>query len=91
MKTGIEIELPAVDTPNIQENEDPLVISINKNNEIFLSDKITLIEKLNPKLVAIKNANPVIRVSRTAFLINLFNPNLNVLSNSKLALKKKSS
>ena len=50
LKTGIELELPAVDTPNIQENEDPLVISINKNNEIFLSDKITLIQKLNPKL-----------------------------------------
>ena len=62
LKTGIELELPAVDTPNIQENEDPLVISINKNNEIFLSDKITLIQKLNPKLVAIKNANPKVKI-----------------------------
>ena len=39
MKTGVEIELPEVDTPNIPESEEPLIISISKSNEIFLSEK----------------------------------------------------
>ena len=46
MKTGVEIELPEVNTPNIPENEDPLIISINKNNEIFLSEKKILSKTL---------------------------------------------
>ena len=39
MKTGVEIELPKVDTPNIPETSEALVISINKNKEVFLSEK----------------------------------------------------
>ena len=35
MKTGVEIELPKVNTPNIPENNDPLIISINKNKEVY--------------------------------------------------------
>ena len=62
MKTGVEIELPEVNTPNIPENEDPLIISINKNNEIFLSEKKILSKNLNSKLIAIRNANPKVKV-----------------------------
>ena len=50
MKTGIEIELPEVNTPNIPESDEPLVISINKNNEIFLSEKKVLNKNLFSKL-----------------------------------------
>ena len=39
MKTGVEIELPEVNTPNIPESDEPLVISINKSNEIFYLKK----------------------------------------------------
>ena len=62
MQTGVEIELPEVNTPNISENEDPLIISINKNNEIFLSEKKILSKNLNAKLIAIRNANPKVKV-----------------------------
>ena len=62
MKAGVEIELPEVNTPNIPENEDPLIISINKNNEIFLSEKKILSKNLNAKLIAIRNANPKVKV-----------------------------
>ena len=47
MKTGIEIELPEVNTPNIPESDEPLIVSINKDNEIFLSEKKLLIKTLN--------------------------------------------
>ena len=62
MKTGVEIELPEVDTPNIPESEEPLIISISKSNEIFLSEKKIQIKNLNSKLLAIRDANPKVKV-----------------------------
>ena len=62
LKTGVEIELPQVDTPNIPQATDPLIISINKNAEVFLSDKKINKNQLNSKLLAIKKANPKIKV-----------------------------
>ena len=62
MKTGVEIELPKVNTPNISENNDPLIISINKNKEVYLSEKKIISNQLAPKLLEIKKANPKVRV-----------------------------
>lgn len=62
MKTGIEIELPQVNTPNIPESDEPLIVTINKNNEIFLSEKNVPVKNLKSKLTAIKNANPKVKV-----------------------------
>ena len=62
MKTGVEIDLPEVDTPNIADSEDPLVVSINKIGEIFLSEKQIVTENLTPKLKEIKKANPKIKI-----------------------------
>ena len=58
LQTGIEIELPEVDTPNIPENKDPIIITINKNNETFISEKLITAEVLIDKLKEIKKANP---------------------------------
>ena len=62
MKTGIEIELPEVNTPNIPESDEPLIVSINKDKEIFLSEKQIRIENLQSKLKAIRDANPKVKV-----------------------------
>ena len=62
MKTGVEIDLPEVDTPNIADSEDPLVVSINKIGEIFLSEKQIATKNLTPKLKEIKKANPKIKI-----------------------------
>ena len=62
MKTGIEIELPQVNTPNIPESDEPLIVTINKNNEIFLSEKKVPEKNLKSKLTAIKNANPKVKI-----------------------------
>ena len=58
LQTGVEIELPEVDTPNIPENKDPIIITINKNNKIFISKKLIASDILNEKLKEIKKANP---------------------------------
>ena len=62
MKTGVEIELPEVNTPNIPESDEPLIVSINKDNEIFLSEKKISNKNLKSKLTAIKNANPKVKL-----------------------------
>ena len=62
MKPGIDIELPKVNTPNIPETNDPLIVSINQNKEIFLSDTKVKPNQLTPKLLEIKKANPKIKV-----------------------------
>ena len=61
MKTGVEIDLPEVDTPNIADSEDPLVVSINKIGEIFLSEKQIVTENLTPKLKEIKKLTPKLK------------------------------
>ena len=39
LQTGVEIELPEVDTPNIPENKDPIIITINKEQRNFYIKK----------------------------------------------------
>ena len=62
LQTGVEIELPEVDTPNVPENKDPIIITINKKNETFISEKKITPENLNDKLEEIKKANPKTQV-----------------------------
>tara|TARA_A100000164_G_C21599059_1_gene626627 strand:+ start:59 stop:478 length:420 start_codon:yes stop_codon:yes gene_type:complete len=62
MKTGVEIELPKVDTPNIPDSDEPLVVTINKKNEVFLLEKKITFENLKDKLVEIRSANPKLKV-----------------------------
>ena len=62
LQTGIELDLPNADTANLPEVDKPLIISINKKNEVFLSE--TKLEKntLTSKLQAIKKANSKVSV-----------------------------
>ena len=62
LKTGVEIELPEIDTPNISEKQDPLIITINKKSETFISKKKFDTETLNNKLIEVKKVNPKIQV-----------------------------
>ena len=58
LQTGVEIELPEVDTPNTPENKEPIIISINKDEKIFISNKLITPDILKEKLKEIKKANP---------------------------------
>ena len=62
LKTGVEIELPEVDAPNISEKKDPLIITINKKSETFISEKKFDTETLNNKLIEVKKVNPKIQI-----------------------------
>ena len=49
-------------TDNIPEKKDPLIITINKKNETFISKKKLDYKSLNNKLLEVKRANPKIQV-----------------------------
>ena len=55
----VSVELIQIsDKTNIPENKDPIIITINKNNETFISKKRISSDLLNEKLKEIKKANP---------------------------------
>ncbi len=62
LQTGVDLDLPDVDTSNLPEVQKPLVISVNKNNEVFLSESKLNKDTLSSKLKAIKKANSKISI-----------------------------
>ena len=62
LQTGVELDLPNTETPNLPEIEKPLIISINKQNEIFLSESRLKIKTLSSKLEYIKKNNSKVSI-----------------------------
>ena len=53
MMQGVEVNLPQTTTKNIKTEEDPLILSINKNGEIYIEKHKIKIEELESKLKTI--------------------------------------
>ncbi len=62
LTTGVKIDLPKANTPTLSGNDEPLIISINANTEVFLSERKTNLDELHNKLSAINKVNPEMRV-----------------------------
>lgn len=57
LTVGIEVDLPETQAGTMNENVEPLVISINRNNEIFIMETLTPLKALIPRLQAITKNN----------------------------------
>ena len=53
MMQGVEVNLPQTTTKSIKTREDPLILSINKEREIFLEDHKIRVEDLETKIKTI--------------------------------------
>lgn len=53
MTQGVDVNLPQTTTSNIKTEEDPLILSINKNGEIFLESTKVSLEDLEKKVKSI--------------------------------------
>lgn len=53
MTQGVDVNLPQTTTSNIKSEEDPLILSINKNGEIFLESTKVSLEDLEKKVKSI--------------------------------------
>jgi biopolymer transport protein TolR len=53
MMEGVEVNLPQTTTKNIKTEEDPLILTVNKNKEISLEKHVIRLEELETKLKSI--------------------------------------
>jgi biopolymer transport protein TolR len=53
MMVGVEINLPQTKAQSIKTQEDPLVLTVNKNGEIFLEEHAMKLEELGTKIETI--------------------------------------
>jgi len=51
---GVDVDLPDAASPPMQQNVEPLVISINKAGDIFLQKKSVQLKQLAPRIKAIR-------------------------------------
>ncbi|MDZ5761406.1 ExbD/TolR family protein [Lyticum sinuosum] len=58
MIAGVEVDLPRSNMDNLEDiNDDPIIISLTKDNKIYLRDIIVEENKLVSELIKIKNSN----------------------------------
>ena len=62
LTVGVEVDLPKTEAGHINADAAPLVVSIKSNGELYLQEAEIESEILIPRLKAISNANPDIRI-----------------------------
>ena len=58
LTVGVPVDLPKAAAPAINENKEPLVVTINSKGEIYLQETTIADESLVPRLVVITHNNP---------------------------------
>ena len=58
LTVGVPVDLPKAQAPAINENKEPLVVTINAKGQIYLQETTLENEQLVPRLVAITHNNP---------------------------------
>jgi len=62
LTVGVPVDLPQTKAKVLTEQEEPLVISLNAEGQIFLQDTETTMELIVPRLLAITQNNPEARI-----------------------------
>lgn len=62
MTVGVPVDLPKSDAGTLGGQDEPLVVSVNSNGEVFLQETQLKLEELAPRLVAISGNNPEARI-----------------------------
>ncbi len=62
LTVGVEVDLPEADVPEVQGSDEPLAVSVDAEGRIFLQDTELALEELGPRLVAISQNNPDVRI-----------------------------
>lgn len=60
---GVNVDLPRSGAGAIQQNQEPLIVSIDKFGNIFIMDTMVTVETLIPKLKAIAAKKPDVRIA----------------------------
>jgi biopolymer transport protein TolR len=62
MTVAVPVDLPKTQARSMNQDKDPLVISVDANGHVYLQDKPMKLEELVPKLKAVTNANADARI-----------------------------
>jgi len=62
MTVGVPVDLPKTDAKAINDSAEPLVVSIDQHQNIFIQEREVELENLTSRLKAITNANPDARI-----------------------------
>ncbi len=62
LTVGVKVDLPKTKASVIEGSDEPLAVSIDSGGNIFLQDTIVNLNALVPRLAAITNNNPDVRI-----------------------------
>ena len=62
LTVGVQVDLPQTKANQLNSDADPLIITMNKNREIFIQDAVVSAEDLIPRLKAISKVNSKTRI-----------------------------
>jgi biopolymer transport protein TolR len=62
MTVAVPVDLPKTQAKSLNQDKEPLVVSLESSGDIYLQDKQIKLEDLTPKLKAITGANPDTRI-----------------------------
>ena len=62
LTVGVQVDLPKTKANQLNSDADPLIITINKNREIYIQDAFVSSENLIPRLKAISKVNSKTRI-----------------------------
>ena len=62
LTVGVEVDLPKTRAGSINADAAPLVVSIKADGELYLQETMIESDKLIPRLKAISEANPAVRI-----------------------------
>ena len=62
LQVGVPVDLPKTKAEAMQDPDEPLVVSINKEGKIFLQEAELNADQLGPRVAAISNNNPEVKI-----------------------------
>ena len=62
MTVAVPVDLPKTQAHTMNQDKEPLVVSIDADGKVYLQDKPLKLDELVPKLKAVTNANPDARI-----------------------------
>lgn len=62
MTVGVPVDLPKTQASVMNDNEEPLTVSLTKKGELFLQETPLELDSLVPRLVAITGSNPEVKI-----------------------------
>lgn len=62
LTVGVQVDLPKTKAKAVQGSDEPLAVSIDKNGDIYVQDTAMALEAVAPRLQAISENNPEVRI-----------------------------